>query len=113
MLRREKLTYSEGRSLAEDYVNKKMMGNENPCCILSIQQLQSNFNEIGFKNTMVNDLAPYMRPALENILEYYLLNYCFYVEILLNVNTVHVIFHRHCTFHLCLLFSLNLVPAMY
>ena len=71
MLRREKLTYSEGRSLAEDYVNKKMMGNENPCCILSIQQLQSNFNEIGFKNTMINDLAPYMRPALENILASY------------------------------------------
>ena len=69
MLRRDKLTYWESQSLTEDYMDKTMMGKENPCCILSIQHLRSDLEDIGYHRVMIHDLAPYMRPVLEGVLE--------------------------------------------
>ena len=50
-------------------MDKTMMGKENPCCILSIQHLRSDLEDIGYHRVMIHDLAPYMRPVLEGVLE--------------------------------------------
>ena len=71
MLRRDELTYWESQSLTEDYMDKTMMGKENPCCVLSIQNLRSDLEDIGYHRVMIHDLAPYMRPVLEGVLETY------------------------------------------
>ena len=70
-LRRSKLTFAEGELLEQLYGNDKIMGKDNPYCVLSVSEMRLYLIEAGYKFDMLEDLAPYIKPTLERVLKMY------------------------------------------